>query len=151
MTSVREEIINKCYIRIELGTGPKIKNKISMAYDYIIIGAGSAGCVLANRLSANPKNSVLVLEAGGSDNNFNIHIPGAYTKIHKSKQDWGFFTEEQVHVNNRKIYLPRGKTLGGSSSTNAMAYVRGNRADFDRWAELGNKHWDFNSISLFSR
>ena len=146
MTSVREEIINKCYIRIELGTGPKIKNKISMAYDYIIIGAGSAGCVLANRLSANPKNSVLVLEAGGSDNNLNIHIPGAYTKIHKSKQDWGFFTEEQVHVNNRKIYLPRGKTLGGSSSTNAMAYVRGNRADFDRWAELGNKHWDFNSI-----
>lgn len=146
MTLVREEIINKCYIGIELGTGPKIKNKISMAYDYIIIGAGSAGCVLANRLSADPKNSVLVLEAGGSDNNFNIHIPGAYTKVHKSKQDWGFFTEEQVHVNNRKIYLPRGKTLGGSSSTNAMAYVRGNRADFDRWAELGNKYWDFNSI-----
>ncbi len=117
-----------------------------MEYDYIIIGAGSAGCVLANRLSADSKNSVLVLEAGGPDNDLNIHIPGAYTKIHKSKRDWGFFTEEQVHVNNRKIYLPRGKTLGGSSSTNAMAYVRGNRADFDQWAELGNEGWDFDSI-----
>ena len=114
-----------------------------MEYDYIIIGAGSAGCVLANRLSADSKNSVLVLEAGGPDNDFKIHIPGAYTKIHKSKRDWGFFTEEQVHVNNRKIYLPRGKTLGGSSSTNAMAYVRGNRADFDQWAELGNEGMGF--------
>ena len=116
------------------------------AFDYIIIGAGSAGCVLANRLSKNPQNQVLVLEAGGPDRNLNIHIPGAYTKLHKSAVDWGFWTEEQPQVNNRKIYLPRGKTLGGSSSTNAMAYVRGNCADYDHWANLGNKGWDFNSI-----
>ena len=85
------------------------------SYDYIIIGAGSAGCVLANRLSKDPKKSVLLLEAGGPDTNMNIHIPGAYLKVHKSKDDWGFWTEEQPNVLNRKIYLPRGKTLGGSS------------------------------------
>lgn len=115
-------------------------------YDFIIIGAGSAGCVLANRLSADPHNRVLLLEAGGPDRHPNIHIPGAYGKLHKSKVDWGFWTEPQQHVNNRKIYLPRGKTLGGSSSTNAMAYVRGNRADYDGWAELGNKGWDYDAV-----
>lgn len=115
-------------------------------FDYIIIGAGSAGCVLANRLSADGKHQVLVLEAGGPDTNFNIHIPGAYTKVHKSKDDWGFWTEPQENVLNRKIYLPRGKTLGGCSSTNAMAYVRGNRADYDEWAALGNKGWSYEEI-----
>ncbi|MEM1122975.1 MAG: GMC family oxidoreductase N-terminal domain-containing protein [Bacteroidota bacterium] len=115
-------------------------------YDYIIIGAGSAGCVLANRLSEDANNSVLVLEAGGPDTNPNIHIPGAYVKVHKSKDDWGFWTEPQENVNNRKIYLPRGKTLGGCSSTNAMAYVRGNRADYDGWAAMGNKGWSYDEI-----
>ena len=122
---------------------------MSKEYDYIIIGAGSAGCVLANRLSVNPQNSVLLLEAGGPDNNMNIHIPGAYTKVHKSKEDWGFWTEEQEHVLNRKIYLPRGKTLGGSSSTNAMAYVRGNSADYDGWAALGNPGWSYDEVLPF--
>jgi choline dehydrogenase len=116
------------------------------SYDYIIIGAGSAGCVLANRLSKNPNKSVLLLEAGGPDTNMNIHIPGAYLKVHKSKDDWGFWTEEQAHVLQRKIYLPRGKTLGGSSSTNAMAYVRGNPADYNGWAEQGNSGWSFNEL-----
>ena len=103
-------------------------------YDYIIIGAGSAGCVLANRLTKNKNHTVLLLEAGGPDNNINLHIPGAYLKIHKSPQDWGFWSEKQTNVLDRKIYLPRGKTLGGSSSTNAMAYVRGNSEDYNNWA-----------------
>ena len=119
---------------------------MAQSYDYIIIGAGSAGCVLANRLSKDPNNSVLLLEAGGPDSNMNIHIPGAYLKIHKSKQDWGFWSEEQANVLNRKIYLPRGKAFGGSSSTNAMAYVRGNAADYDSWAELGNSGWSFKEL-----
>ncbi len=122
---------------------------MTQSFDYIIIGAGSAGCVLANRLSKNPNNSVLLLEAGGPDSNMNIHIPGAYLKIHKSKQDWGFWTEKQTNVLNRKIYLPRGKTLGGSSSTNAMAYVRGNANDYNAWAELGNKGWSYKDILPF--
>ena len=116
------------------------------SFDYIIVGAGSAGCVLSNRLSKNPKNSVLLLEAGGPDNNFNIKVPGAYLKLHKSKQDWGFWTEKQKNVNNRKIYLPRGKTLGGSSSTNAMAYVRGNANDYNNWEKQGNPGWAFKDI-----
>ncbi len=119
---------------------------MGQTFDYIIIGAGSAGCVLANRLSKNPKNTVLVIEAGGPDKNMNIHIPGAYTKVHKSKEDWGFWTEEQANVLQRKIYLPRGKTLGGSSSTNAMAYVRGNAADYDDWEALGNPGWGYKDI-----
>ncbi len=115
-------------------------------YDYIIIGAGSAGCVLANRLSQNGTDKVLVLEAGGPDSNINIHIPGAYGKIHKSRDDWGFWTEPQEHVLNRKIYLPRGKVLGGCSSTNAMIYVRGNRADYDGWSALGNEGWGYEEV-----
>ena len=115
-------------------------------YDYIIIGAGSAGCVLANRLSENSNYQVLILEAGGPDTNFKIQIPGAYAKLHKSKDNWNFWTEPQSEVLNRKMYLPRGKTLGGSSSVNAMVYVRGNRADYDGWAALGNKGWSYKEL-----
>lgn len=115
-------------------------------FDYIIIGAGSAGCVLANRLSADPANKVLLIEAGGPDRDPLIHIPGAYAKLFKKKYDWGFWTEPQPHVNNRRIYLPRGKTLGGSSSINAMVYVRGNKKDYDNWAALGNKGWSYREV-----
>jgi len=117
-----------------------------MKFDYIIIGAGSAGCVLANRLSASGEHTVLLLEAGGKDNDINISIPGAYSKIHRSKIDWGLWTTPQEHVDNRKMYLPRGKTLGGCSSTNAMAYVRGNHDDYDRWEHAGCTGWDAKSV-----
>ncbi|KAB7728667.1 choline dehydrogenase [Rudanella paleaurantiibacter] len=117
-----------------------------MNYDFIIVGAGSAGCVLANRLSADPSVSVLLLEAGGPDSKFEIQIPAAYGKLHRSAVDWGFWTEPQQALDGRRIYLPRGKTLGGSSSTNAMAYVRGNREDYNDWARLGNTGWSFDEV-----
>ncbi len=119
---------------------------MTQGFDYIIVGAGSAGCVLANRLSSDPACKVLLIEAGKKDSNPLIHIPGAYVKLFKSDIDWGFWTVPQKHVNNREIYLPRGKTFGGSSSTNAMAYVRGNKADYDKWAALGNEGWDYSSV-----
>ena len=114
--------------------------------DYLIIGAGSAGCVLANRLSADPSKRVLLLEAGGKDSSPFIHIPGGYSLLHKSKVDWGFETLPQEHIGNRRLYCPRGKVLGGCSSTNAMAYVRGNATDYDQWEELGNKGWAFKEV-----
>ncbi|QJW91997.1 choline dehydrogenase [Spirosoma taeanense] len=117
-----------------------------MQFDYIIVGAGSAGCVLANRLSADPAVSVLLLEAGGPDAKLEIQIPAAYTKLHGSAVDWGFWTEPQTALNGRRIYQPRGKTLGGCSSTNAMAYVRGNRLDYDDWSASGNAGWSYKDL-----
>ena len=120
-----------------------------MSFDYIIIGAGSAGCVLANRLSEDPTCKVLLIEAGAKDTPPEIHIPGAYTKLNRTAVDWSFWTEPQKNINNRKLYIPRGKTLGGSSSTNAMAYVRGNKADYDEWSYLGNAGWSFEEVLPF--
>jgi choline dehydrogenase len=116
-----------------------------MRFDYIIIGAGSAGCVLANRLTEDASCTVLLIEAGGKSNAM-ISIPGGYAKLHKTKVDWGFWTEPLEHVNNRQLYIPRGKVLGGSSSTNAMAYVRGNAEDYNRWAAAGNKGWSYKEV-----
>ncbi|WP_338874102.1 GMC family oxidoreductase N-terminal domain-containing protein [Spirosoma sp. SC4-14] len=117
-----------------------------MRFNYIIVGAGSAGCVLANRLSADPLVSVLLLEAGGPDTKLEIHIPAAYSKLNGTAVDWGFWTEPQLALNGRRMYQPRGKTLGGCSSTNAMAYVRGNRLDYDDWAALGNTGWGYQDV-----
>lgn len=117
-----------------------------MQADFIIIGAGSAGCVLANRLSENAKNTVVLLEAGSPDKKPEIHIPGAYGNLHRTSVDWQFWTEPQPYLDDRKIYLPRGRVLGGSSSTNAMAYVRGNKRDFDDWASLGNDGWSYQDV-----
>jgi choline dehydrogenase len=115
-------------------------------HDYIIVGAGSAGCVLAARLSQDPHNTVLLLEAGGSDRRAQIHTPIAFSKLFKSDCDWAYNTEPQPHLNNRRLFWPRGKMLGGSSSMNAMIHIRGNRRDFDRWYEFGNVGWSWADV-----
>lgn len=120
-------------------------------YDYIIIGAGSAGCVLANRLSIDPRARVLLLEAGQPDRNPLIHIPLAWTRTLKTSLDWNFTTEPQPQLKDRCLYWPRGKTLGGSSSINAMIYIRGSQRDYDNWAELGNEGWDYASLVPYFR
>jgi choline dehydrogenase-like flavoprotein len=112
-------------------------------YDYIIVGAGSAGCVLANRLSADQSKQVLVLEAGGRDTDPMIHMPGGFSKLQKPSVNWCFHTAPQIHLNNRQLWYPQGKTLGGSSSINAMIYIRGQAADYDGWAALGNDGWSY--------
>ena len=114
--------------------------------DYVIVGAGSAGCVLAARLSEDPKVHVALLEAGGEDDLREIHVPAAFSKLFKTPVDWNFTTEPQEHVHGRALYWPRGKVLGGSSSINAMIYIRGNAASCNAWEAAGNPDWGFGDV-----
>lgn len=118
-----------------------------MTYDYVIVGAGSAGCVLANRLSEDGRHSVLLLEAGPRDDYIWIHIPIGYGKtMFHPVYNWGFYTEPDPGMNNRKVYWPRGRGLGGSSSINGLIYIRGQAEDYDHWAALGNKGWAWQDV-----
>ncbi|HSN70824.1 MAG TPA: choline dehydrogenase [Steroidobacteraceae bacterium] len=121
-------------------------------YDYIIVGAGSAGCVLANRLSANADCRVLLLEAGGADRNPFIHMPAGLAKlVRNTRINWAYHTEPQTALKGRRLYWPRGRVLGGSSSINAMCYTRGQREDYDDWAARGNGGWSYADVLPFFR
>ncbi|MDR3083578.1 MAG: GMC family oxidoreductase N-terminal domain-containing protein [Streptomyces sp.] len=115
-------------------------------YDYVIVGAGSAGCVLAARLSQDPAARVALIEAGGPDTAPEIHIPAAFPQLFKSDLDWDLDSEPEPGIGGRRAYLPRGKTYGGCSSINAMIYIRGNRADYDGWAAAGATGWGYTDV-----
>ena len=118
---------------------------------YVIVGAGSAGCVLAARLTEDPSVEVTLIEAGGPDSAQEIHIPIALAQLWKSQYDWDYMSQPEPGLDGRYVYLPRGKTLGGSSSLNAMIYIRGHRADYDGWAADGAKGWSYNEVLPYFR
>jgi choline dehydrogenase len=115
-------------------------------FDYIIVGAGSAGCVLANRLSEHPEHRVLLLEAGGDDNHPTIQTPALFSQLQDSPYDWADRTIPQTHLQGRRIFIPQGRVLGGSSAINYMIYMRGNRKDYDHWQDLDNAGWGYDDV-----
>ena len=126
---------------------PGNRSSETVEFDYVIVGAGSAGCVLANRLSADGKHSVLLLEAGPKDTNLWIHVPLGYGKLFKEKTvNWMYQTEPEPGLDGRTVFQPRGKVLGGSSSINGLLYVRGQHEDYDRWRQRGNAGWGYDDV-----
>ena len=124
----------------------------STTWDYVIVGAGSAGCVLANRLSADGRHAVLLLEAGPRDRYPWIHVPIGYAKtMFHPVYNWRFKTEPEAGMNGREIYWPSGRTLGGSSAINGLIYIRGHRDDYDHWAALGNPGWAYDDVLPYFR
>jgi choline dehydrogenase-like flavoprotein len=120
-------------------------------YDYVIVGAGAAGCAVANRLSADPGTTVLLLEAGGRDWSPLVHMPVGFTKLSGPRYNWEFSTVPQPELNNRRMWYPQGRTLGGSTSINAMIYIRGQKEDYEAWAAMGNKDWGYEQVLPFFR
>ncbi|HEX9558029.1 MAG TPA: GMC family oxidoreductase N-terminal domain-containing protein, partial [Reyranella sp.] len=123
---------------------------MSWPYDYIIIGAGSAGCAIANRLAEDLALRILVIEAGPPDSSFMLKMPAGFASLgDKTPYNWRYETTPQKHCNDRRMYWPRGRTLGGSSSINAMLYVRGHASDYDHWRQLGNEGWSYGDVLPF--
>lgn len=120
-------------------------------FNYIVVGAGAAGCVVATRLSADPNVSVLLLEAGGKDSSPLIHMPAGFTKLTSPDVNWGFETVPQSELDNRRMHYPQGRTLGGSTSINAMIYIRGHRLDYEKWQENGNEGWGYEGVLPYFR
>jgi choline dehydrogenase-like flavoprotein len=120
-------------------------------FDYVIVGAGSAGCVLAARLSEDPDVRVAVVEAGPPDSEPVIHMPLAFRQLWESRFDWGLWSEREPGLGERRDLLPRGRVLGGSSSLNTMIYIRGNRLDYDEWAAMGLPGWGFEDVLPYFR
>jgi choline dehydrogenase len=115
-------------------------------YDYIVVGAGSAGCAIAARLSEDPNTKVLLLEAGGDNREEHMYVPAMFGQCFKTAHDWDFYSEPEPHLGMRKNYLPRGRGLGGTSSLNGMVYIRGHRRDFDEWRDLGHPGWGYDDV-----
>ena len=124
---------------------------MSSSYDYVIVGAGSAGCVLAYRLGEDPGVRIAVIEAGPADTDPQIHVPFAFGALLKSRVDWDLVSEPEPGLDLRRNYIPRGKVLGGSSSLNAMIYIRGNRLDYDEWAADGADGWGYEDVLPYFR
>jgi choline dehydrogenase len=123
-----------------------LEGKVKNGYDYIVVGGGSAGCVVAARLSEDPAVQVALIEAGPMDDAPEVHTPVAFPQLFKSEHDWDYSSEPEPSLFGRRIYLPRGKVLGGCSSMNAMIYIRGNRADYDAWAAEGATGWSYEEL-----
>jgi choline dehydrogenase len=138
--------------RLTEGTGSIRLTVSEETVDYVIVGAGSAGCVLADRLSADGKDSVLLLEYGGSDHSLWIQMPAALSiPMNMARYDWRYYTESEPHLDGRRLHTPRGKVLGGSSSINGLVYVRGNPLDFERWEEEGASGWGYHDVLPYFR